>query len=223
MFDYQLKLSKRRRTIAIKVTPEQVTVLAPDNVCQVSMRKWLATKQSWVKHQQLKLLDTPNPQNPIHTKTLLIFGVNYQIVFDAISKSSICHHKKMILLPQPLTHNETKLRSTLIQLMVNELTKYLDEYLTQFAEAMNCSILSVKVREYKSRWGSCSSQKALTFNCLLLGAPKNMINYVIVHELAHCHELSHNTRFWSIVEKHFQGYKQARRWFNEKGKSLMMQ
>lgn len=223
MFDYKLKLSKRRKTVAIRVTPEQVVVLAPENVCHVSMRQWLATKQSWVKQQQLKLLDAPSLQNPMRSRTLLIFGVHYQIVYDAASTSSLCHQKKMILLPQSLADNEKKLRATLIQLLVNELVKYLDEHLIQYAKAMKCSISSVKVREYKSRWGSCSSKKALTFNCLLLGAPKHMINYVIVHELAHCHVLAHNAHFWAIVEKHFQAHKQARRWFKENGKSLMIE
>ena len=116
MFDYKLKLSKRRKTVAIRVTPEQVVVLAPENVCHVSMRQWLATKQSWVKQQQLKLLDAPSLQNPMRSRTLLIFGVHYQIVYDAASTSSLCHQKKMILLPQSLADYEKKLRATLIQL-----------------------------------------------------------------------------------------------------------
>ena len=223
MFEYELKLSKRRKSVAIKVTPERVIVLAPFKVCQNSLRQWLETKNNWVQSQQSKLQQLPSKQDPLRTRKLLLFGQTYDVDYSNVQKVVVNHEKRSICLPSTLETQQVECRKTLITFLNSQLKEYLNTKLARFSTEMDCSISSVKVREYKSRWGSCNSKQALTFNCLLAGAPTEMIDYVIIHELAHCHVLAHNAQFWMLVEKQYGNYKSARKWFNENSKKLMIE
>ena len=68
-------------------------------------------------------------------------------------------------------------------------------------------IKNVRLKYNKTNWGSCSTGKNLNFSVRLFFAPDDVIDYVVVHELAHLVEMNHSDRFWTIVEKIIPDYK----------------
>ena len=80
-----------------------------------------------------------------------------------------------------------------------------------FARLMGVSYRNITIREQKTRWGSCSSEKNLNFNWKLILAPPEVLDYVVVHELAHRKEMNHSKAFWNIVERYLPDYKERRR------------
>ena len=86
-----------------------------------------------------------------------------------------------------------------------------------FAERMGVSYGTVTVREQKTRWGSCSAKGNLNFNWRLLLMPERVMDYVIVHELAHRREMNHSAAFWQIVETYLPDYRERRQWLKENG------
>ncbi len=79
----------------------------------------------------------------------------------------------------------------------------------------------VTVRSQRTKWGSCSSRGGLNFNCLLLLAPEEVLDYVVVHELCHRLEMNHSPRFWEEVRRVLPDYERARRWLRKNGNALM--
>ena len=79
----------------------------------------------------------------------------------------------------------------------------------------------ITIRNQKTRWGSCSSKGNLNFNCLLMLAPPEVLDYVIVHELCHRKEMNHSPRFWSEVAKVIPDYKKHEKWLKTEGTRLM--
>lgn len=73
------------------------------------------------------------------------------------------------------------------------------------------------MREQKTRWGSCSAAGNLNFNWKLILMPPEILDYVVVHELAHRKELNHSKAFWSVVEQILPDYKERRRWLKTEG------
>lgn len=71
---------------------------------------------------------------------------------------------------------------------------------------------TVRVREQKRRWGSCSAGGALNFNWRLILAPAEVLDYVVVHELCHLKELNHSPRFWAQVAGILPEYREPRAW-----------
>ena len=90
-----------------------------------------------------------------------------------------------------------------------------------FAPLVGVSYGRVSVRRQRSKWGSCSGKGNLNFNCLLLLAPPEVLDYVVVHELCHRLEMNHSPRFWAQVERVLPDYREARRWLRENGEALM--
>ena len=89
-----------------------------------------------------------------------------------------------------------------------------------YARIMGVSYGRITIREQKTRWGSCSSKGNLNFNWRLILAPEEVLDYVVVHELAHRREMNHSKAFYAVVESVLPDYRQARRWLRDHGGSL---
>lgn len=89
-----------------------------------------------------------------------------------------------------------------------------------YADIIGVSYGRITIRNQKTRWGSCSGKHNLNFNCLLMRAPEEMLDYVIVHELCHIIEMNHSKAFWAQVEAVIPDYKKRRKWLKEHGDEL---
>ena len=81
-------------------------------------------------------------------------------------------------------------------------------------------IEKIELKHTTSRWGSCSSTRRLTFSTKLLLLPEHIIDYVIVHELAHLRQMNHSPRFWKEVEQAMPDYKIRREWLKKHGHTI---
>ena len=89
-----------------------------------------------------------------------------------------------------------------------------------YARIMGVTYGRISIREQKTRWGSCSSAGNLNFNWRLIFAPESVLDYVVVHELAHRKEMNHSRAFYDIVESILPDYRISRRWLRDHGSSL---
>jgi predicted metal-dependent hydrolase len=78
----------------------------------------------------------------------------------------------------------------------------------------------VSIRDQRTRWGSCSSSGALSFNWRLLLGPPELLDYVVWHEVCHLVVLDHSPRFWSLLELHSPNYREPRDWLRRNGSAL---
>ena len=99
--------------------------------------------------------------------------------------------------------------------------RVLPERCRYFAGIMGVSYGRITIRNQKTRWGSCSSKGNLNFNCLLMLAPPEIRDYVVVHELAHRKEMNHSPRFWAEVERIDPDCKAHRQWLKDQGSKLI--
>lgn len=93
--------------------------------------------------------------------------------------------------------------------------KLIRERVEHYAPLLGVKPTRVRFRTQKSRWGSCSSRGTVTFNLKLIGAPLDVIDSVVVHELSHLVHLNHSTHFWQLVAQFAPHHKEADRWLNE--------
>ena len=95
------------------------------------------------------------------------------------------------------------------------------ESLRAFAPQMGVTYGRVTIRCQKSRWGSCSGSGNLNFNCLLALAPREVLDYVVVHELAHRKHMDHSAAFWQEVGRVLPDYRARRDWLRRNGGALL--
>lgn len=115
---------------------------------------------------------------------------------------------------EKLSSKELKLLSQIAQEKITIVCEY-------YSKLIGVSYNRITIRKQKTRWGSCSAKGNLNFNCLLLLAPEEVLDYVVVHELCHRREMNHSARFWALVEGAMPEYKTHRKWLKEHGSELM--
>ena len=113
-----------------------------------------------------------------------------------------------------LSQNDIKALAEKAAKVIPEKTKY-------YAPLIGVNYAKITIRNQTSRWGSCSSNGNLSFNCLLMLCPDSCIDYVVVHELCHRKELNHSPRFWRLVENILPDYKARRAWLRENGSAIV--
>jgi predicted metal-dependent hydrolase len=87
---------------------------------------------------------------------------------------------------------------------------------------LNTSYTTLTIRNQRTRWGSCSSSGAMSFNWRLLLAPAPVLDYVVWHEACHLRVMDHSPRFWQLVGRHCPDYPVHRRWLRQKGNTLVL-
>ena len=101
--------------------------------------------------------------------------------------------------------------------MIQEACRAFPRRVAFYAEKMGVTYGRITIREQKTRWGSCSGKGNLNFNWKLIRMPAEILDYVVVHELAHRMEMNHSSRFYRIVASVLPDYKARERWLKEHG------
>lgn len=97
----------------------------------------------------------------------------------------------------------------------------LSELVPLWAERIGVTYTRITVRFQKTRFGSCSSRGNLSFHGLLCRMPRQVAEYIVVHELCHRKHMNHSAAFWAEVARHYPTYREARRWIKEKGSAFL--
>ena len=94
--------------------------------------------------------------------------------------------------------------------------------LAEATSALDRPHTSLAIRSQKTRWGSCSSTGAMSFNWRLMLAPEPVLDYVVWHEACHLVVMDHSKRFWALVERHVPDYREHRSWLRRNGAALVL-
>ena len=116
--------------------------------------------------------------------------------------------------------NISKIKRLIRKWLHDQSASYFNKETFYFAEKNKLNLQSVKVREYRARWGSCSTNGDISFNWRLIMAPPHIIEYVIIHELMHIKEHNHSSRFWDLVKSQYPNIKDAKQWLIYNGHTL---
>ena len=115
---------------------------------------------------------------------------------------------------QPLTTTE-------LQKLASRALTIIPKRVAHFAPMVGVTWGRITIRNQRSRWGSCSAQGNLNFNCLLMLCPAGVLDYVVIHELCHRKHMDQSPRFWAEVERICPDYRTHRDWLKENGNALI--
>lgn len=91
-----------------------------------------------------------------------------------------------------------------------------------FAAKMGVTYRQIFIKNQKTRWGSCSEKGNLNFNLRLVMAPLEVVDYIIIHELAHLKEMNHSKKFWEIVDRFCPNRRKCQAWLKNNGPGLVL-
>lgn len=96
---------------------------------------------------------------------------------------------------------QEQLRLAVKQGLRHQARLYLPQRLEALARQVGVSYQSIRISSSRGRWGSCSGQRSISLSCYLMLLPDNLIDYVLLHELAHTREMNHGPRFWALLDE----------------------
>lgn len=207
------KAFRRRLTVTLTLDGP-ILVKAGLLTSPAAIQAFLESKKSWLqkhlRHYEKLKKEISQPvlkqgeTFPFHGRQLIL-----NCVLTLNKKPFFSIHEDQLLLHIPKAEWSTNSREMiyawhelLMKFYEKESRAWISQRTRHWSEQMNLYPKTVKFRAPKTRWGSCSSQGSLNFNWKLIVFDRDVIDYVIIHELAHLQHLNHSSSFWRLVEKH---------------------
>lgn len=217
---YTTKYSSKRKTIGLVVERDKsVVILAPAGTSQEVLDLFIAKKRFWLyeKINYSPKFGDQRPETPfISGKAVPYLGKNYKLDVVKEPMDGITFEGKFIVSEQNLQRGKAILEQWYKRKAKEKITPLVERY----AKQLGVEYKEVFISDLKYRWGSCTLKGNLNFNWRLIKAPQFVINYVVIHELAHLIELNHSERFWNIVKVQMPNYEEAKDWLKDRGEEV---
>jgi hypothetical protein len=210
---YTLKRSNKRRSIGLRVDDSGLTVSVPVRATEKWLHSVLQDKAHWV----IEKLENWQSQKPLVTQWVdgeLIPYFGEQIMLRLVQS----------LFPAPVTlrgenlfvfvadgDDANKIERTVTLWYRQEALQLFEKRVAYYAPLLGVTPCAVKLSAARTQWGCCTARGSVRLNVQLIKLPLRLIDYVVVHELAHMREMNHSARFWNVVKSVCPDYAKLRR------------
>ena len=210
--------SKRRKRMCITVDHQGISVLSSINEKIESIRNFVNVNNKWiVKATKFYLKLNENLEHgPLQRDELMYLGNKYKIQFIKDSSQYSILSENLLKLSFHVKDRRRD-KENITNWYRAQTKKIVETKVPLFGKRLSISYGKVRIKNQKSRWGSCSKDGNLNFNLLLSALPTHIIDYIIVHELIHLIEFNHSRHFWNLVEEEIPTYKDCRNWLKTNG------
>ncbi|GKX65948.1 M48 family metallopeptidase [Inconstantimicrobium mannanitabidum] len=216
----------RRKTIGIQIVPTgEVRVMCPIGVSDETVVNLVKKKGKWIveKQEELSKINASIiKRRAVNGESYLYLGKNYTLQINICKQDKEASVKllrgKLIV----TTHNaeEEFIKSALEKWYRERALEKISERVEYYTTFFDKEPRSIRVKEQKRRWASCTYRDDLLFNWRCVMAPMYIIDYVVVHELCHMPHKDHSKNFWNAVGKILPDYQERRQWLKENGMRL---
>jgi len=220
--NYQIVRSPKRKKLTISVERDRTIVVhAPAGATDEAIRRVVDAKRQWlfdkVNHPQ-KYQDLPHPpgKEVVNGESAPYLGREYRIEITETASGAVEFLRRFLV---PAVH-QAKRREVLKEWYVSRAKETVLPRVLRHARELGVTFGESHIVDNRYRWGSCTLKDNVNFNWRLIKAPMFVIDYVIVHELAHLMEANHTPRFWNIVRAKAPSTDKAKTWLKEHGQIL---
>jgi predicted metal-dependent hydrolase len=215
--DIEYRISPRRKSIGIMVTVEgRVVVTMPRGTSRENLQRALDKHEAWMAR---KVAERRAALSRLKDGEAYLLGRAFRLAVLHGARGAVNLNGEEIRVP--LTEGDN-LWSRLVSWYAQRAFTLLQERVQHFGGSMNLAPGPVELKSWKRRWGECHPDGSLKFNWRLILCPPEVIDYVVVHELAHLKVPGHNPRFWSQVKKILPDCASRRHWLNRYGTPFLL-
>lgn len=211
-----MRKSRRARSLSLRIDPvlDAVELVLPWGVSVREGLRFAATKSGWLR---ANLEDRP-PRVPFAPGARIPYlGVDHEIVHDPAARAGVRIEAGRIHVSGGIEFLARRLRDWLRC----QAQRRLAARVTVAAARVERRVKHVRLRDPKSRWGSCAADGGLSFSWRLVLAPAAVLDYVVAHEVAHLVHANHGTRFWRLVTELAGDAEAPRAWLRAHGARLL--
>jgi len=219
---YSVRRSAKRQTLTITVERDRsVVVHAPTNASDEAIQRVVESRRQWIfgkLHHGQKYQELPHPPGKelVTGESALYLGRSYRLEVIADGAGEIQFTQRFVIPASQLMRRKGAMREWYLVRANEKILPRVEHY----ALELGVEFKRATIVDSRYRWGSCTVHDNVTFNWRLIKAPMFVIDYVIVHELAHLIEANHTPRFWNVVRAHVARMEKARAWLSDNGQVL---
>lgn len=231
-FPYKLiRTRKFSAGVRLSIHPEKgLTVRAPFWLPEISIRKFIQDKTAWIEKHLSRFNHPASPvKRYLSGEKHLYFGQEY--VLTIIHTENPLRTEAKILKDELQVslfrgHVDKKrieeVKEAILRLYLETGIAVITEKVNHYSGLLGVEYSQIDIKKVSSIWGSCSPTNRLSFNRKLIMAPREVVDYVIVHEVCHMVQRNHSSRFWGLVAKFDPKYKEHRRWLHRNHQKLLV-
>ncbi len=206
-----------RLTLRIDTGGRALKITVPTGMPSREVENFLARHQGWLETKLAKYPDKPKLRPGVK---LPVRGVNHLILHEQAKRGSVEQAQDEDG-PYLLVHGErAHLPRRLSDFLKKQAKIDIEPMVLELAKKTGKKVKSIKFKDTKSRWGSCSSDGNLSFSWRIMMAPRLVIFYLVAHEVAHLTEMNHGPKFWKLCEELCPETNKAKAWLKRNGPAL---
>ncbi len=211
--------TKRKKTASIEIKDGLIRVLVPNSLTDKRVNSLLQERASWINKKIRLQAEMPpyRSKEYVNGETFTYLGRNYRL--KLVNTDTTTTRLKSGYLEVP-AQGERGIQASLTDWYTSHALAKLKEKTGRYAKTLNVEPSSVTVKDYKSRWGSCSTSGDITYNWRIIMAPHRIVDYVVIHELCHLVEHNHSDKYWKQVESLVPDYRERRAWLKTNANTL---
>ncbi|MDA9810231.1 M48 family metallopeptidase [Planktomarina temperata] len=227
-FDFPIEIirTERSKSASIEIEDDTVKVTVPQNLSDLRIEELIKNRTIWIR-QKLKIqTETVHPKDKeyVNGESFTYLGRNYRLkcVSKGAGEVKLKNGYLTVTLPSGASAGaaERSVQQSLKNWYQTRALEKLKEKTKRYAAILGVNPQSVDVKEYKARWGSCSSSGDVSYNWRIIIAPHHIVDYIVVHELCHLLEHNHGAKYWKHVQTVIPNYKECRHWLKTHGMNL---
>lgn len=224
---YQLKVSSRRKSLALELQRGIVTVRAPHWLTSEDIESFIIAKQDWLMDKLQNQQSQPPPIQYQDGESLLYLGNDYELKLKPSRKFFLqLDHNNLTLtlyVPSRVKDQKSYLRTKLKAFYMEQAKAYINPRFNELQQQTGLLASGVELKFFKTRWGCCYSSGLIRLNPMLMGAPEWVIDCVIIHELCHLKHMNHSAKFWQLNQKFCSNCDATKAWLKQHNTSLHLE
>jgi predicted metal-dependent hydrolase len=219
-----LKIAVTRKAVKnvhLSVHPPigRVTLVAPSGTRLEVVRAFAISKLGWIRDQQAQLLSQAReaPRKYVERESHYVWGRRYLLtVQEADAKPYVkLDHRRIFLTVRPGA-TVARRDEVIHEWLRSQLHAVLPELICKWERKLGVTVAAYFLQKMKTKWGGCNYRaKTIRLNTELAKKPRDLLEYVVVHEMIHLLEPSHSDRFLALLDKHYPAWREARMELNE--------
>ena len=223
-FQVEIIKTNRKKSASIQLKDGQVRVRAPRSLSDKRINDLIKKRTPWIKEKLKEFSKRPLAVEKKYDDGEIFSYLDKNYALKIIESDEVAVKLKngcfiVSTCKEDLGKN-IKVQKLLTDWYRIHAHKYLKERTDKFANIIGVLPSSVSIKNYKSRWGSCSISGSIDYNWKIIQAPKRVVDYVIVHELCHLIEHNHSPKYWSNVARFMPNWKESKDWLRENSEVL---
>ena len=224
------RISRRARRIRIEIRGDgEVVLIIPRRASRAAAYRFLDSQTAWIARERQRLRSRPRAPVPelrwdgadLFPLRGLRLPLRVEVIQGRRAKAEATGQGISLCVPASWRVKEKKLRGLLLEALKFEAKRDALTLLSEESERIGLNYSELRLRDMRSRWGSCGPDGRISLSVRLVMAPPEVFRYVVIHELCHIRWRSHGPRFWAMVRVQMPEFEMHRGWLRRHGDELL--